>query len=263
MVVKNLRLIPGEVVFREGEPSGEAFRITSGSVRISLNISGGSQVISHLHQGEIFGEMGMIDAMPRSATATAFDETVLEVITKEGFFDYIASDEALRSEYLRCLFNRLRDSCSKLRATPGLQASSEYMGRDDQTLEDVFFNTSLDDEKTGHENRKVQFFLNTPECDPTEITIERFPFRIGRRSASNDFCVQDKKPYHVSRNHCCIEEECGHFFIRDLGSKVGTIVNGKRIAEEAAGTSEELALGENTITLGHDNSPHRFRVVLS
>ena len=262
MAIKSLQLNSGEVVFREGDDSSEAFRIISGSVKISLNTERGPQVVSHLHKGEIFGEMGMVDALPRSASATAFEQTVLEIITMESFFDYIGSDEALRSDYLRSLFNRLRDSCSKLRTAFGIEASSEYMGRDDQTLNEVL-GASLGGEKISHQKQKLQLVSILPGCDPTEVIIDRFPFRIGRSSGSNDLCVQDKKPYYVSRNHCCIQEKSGHFFVKDLGSKVGTVVNGKRITKEPPHTSEELVHGENTVILGRDGSPHLFRVIIS
>ncbi|NDA09739.1 MAG: FHA domain-containing protein [Verrucomicrobia bacterium] len=71
------------------------------------------------------------------------------------------------------------------------------------------------------------------------ITISKFPFRIGRKHevqgkgatvfASNDLAVADDKPYQISRNHCSIEREGDHFFVRDRGSTVGTVVNDKPI----------------------------------
>ncbi|MFV1994854.1 MAG: cyclic nucleotide-binding domain-containing protein, partial [Verrucomicrobiales bacterium] len=75
----------GEVIFREGDDSEEAYRILEGEVEISLRTPYGPRVLSHLHRGEIFGEMGLANELPRSATATARKSTNVEIITAENF----------------------------------------------------------------------------------------------------------------------------------------------------------------------------------
>tara|TARA_B100001093_G_scaffold507961_1_gene569317 strand:+ start:1354 stop:2139 length:786 start_codon:yes stop_codon:yes gene_type:complete len=261
--MEQLRLNPGSVIFSEGDASAEAYRIVSGKVQITIATKSGPRILSQLSNGEFFGELGMVDALPRSASATALNETVLEVITLENFFDYIASDKAIFSGYLRGVFERLRVSRLKLRMALGKDASTEYIGKDDRTLEEVFFGTSLHGKEANQQERTIQLTFTPRKGETTEKIIERFPFRIGRSYGYNDLSIPDEEPYQVSRNHCCIEEHSGHFFVKDFGSKLGTVVNGKRITKDPAGSMEELIIGENVIILGRDESPHKLRVIVS
>ena len=258
--MRQVRLRAGSVIFSEGEESDAAYRIISGKVQISLDTKSGPLVLSKLRAGEFFGEMGMVENLPRSASARTSDETVLEVITPENFFDYIGSDQDMLSGYFHSVFERFRVSRLKLRMLLGNETSTGYIGRNDRTLEDGFFGSSSDKNEVDQEKPTLQLTFQPPEGDPVQEIIGKFPFRIGRSYGYNDISIQDKEPYEVSRNHCCIEEHSGHFFVRDLGSKLGTVVNGRRIGKNQLGTSEELTRGENIIILGRDASAYRLRL---
>jgi hypothetical protein len=105
------------------------------------------------------------------------------------------------------------------------------------------------------------------------VTISKFPFRIGRKHevqgkgatvfAANDLALADDKPYQISRNHCSIEREGDHFFVRDRGSTVGTVVNEKPIGLAEDTLTCDLHGGDNEILLGADDSPFKFKVTLS
>ena len=62
-----LDFLPGAVLMREGDSSGEIFLILSGTVSV---VHCGA-VIASVGAGETVGEMGMIDLGPRSATVVA------------------------------------------------------------------------------------------------------------------------------------------------------------------------------------------------
>ena len=254
---RHWHLNPGDVVFSEGDVSDKAYRIISGRIELSNRTKTGRQVLSILYSGEIFGEMGMIDALPRSATAMASGVTVVEILTMEDFNNSIGSDEALRSDYLSSLYKRLRATSSKIRTTGSGDETSEYLGRHDKTLDDVFCPTEEEKQALTKRTIKVSSASQAGEF------IEKFPFRIGRSRRHNDLTIPDNKPYQVSRNHCCIEERFGHFFVKDLGSKLGTIVNGTRIKRDLPNSSKELVPGENEITLGSANSAFQIRIIIS
>ena len=61
----------GELIFREGDDSNEAYWILSGKVEISIGTPQGRSILTTLDRGEIFGEMGLVDDRPRAATARA------------------------------------------------------------------------------------------------------------------------------------------------------------------------------------------------
>ncbi|MFK7909474.1 MAG: cyclic nucleotide-binding domain-containing protein [Akkermansiaceae bacterium] len=67
----------GEVVFSEGDESDCLYVIKSGSVRISVDSADGENEISVLTAGEVLGEMGVVEKLPRSATATAMKDASL------------------------------------------------------------------------------------------------------------------------------------------------------------------------------------------
>jgi CRP/FNR family transcriptional regulator, cyclic AMP receptor protein len=113
----NLRrnLKKGETIFSQGSPSDCAFIISSGSVEIIENTLEGQKVIGQLTENEIFGEMGLIDGRPRSATARALEDSVVYIMTKINF-DKLAREkpEALLP-ILKVLSGRLRETMNLMR----------------------------------------------------------------------------------------------------------------------------------------------------
>jgi CRP-like cAMP-binding protein len=81
-----LTLGSGDIIFREGSPANKMYVILSGSVRISRSLGlEGEEKLALLEHGQIFGEMGLIDAAPRSARATAeSDGTILLVLSEHS-----------------------------------------------------------------------------------------------------------------------------------------------------------------------------------
>ena len=84
-----LTLAKGEIIFREGSPGNKMYVILAGEVAITRSLGlEGEEELARLGHGQIFGEMGLIDAAPRSARATVIaNNTILLVI----------SDASLRS----------------------------------------------------------------------------------------------------------------------------------------------------------------------
>ena len=98
----------GQVIFREGDKSQEAYFIVSGLVEISINTSHGIQSLARLGPEEIFGEMGMIMDRPRSATATALENSTVETIAESEFEQQIIQRPDRLHAYLATLFERIR-----------------------------------------------------------------------------------------------------------------------------------------------------------
>ena len=66
--------LPGENVVAEGTKGSTAFIILSGTVRILKQAKGREIPIATLGEGQVFGEMGLIEDRPRSATVRALSE---------------------------------------------------------------------------------------------------------------------------------------------------------------------------------------------
>src|SRR5215212_354776 len=72
------RLRDGQILFTDGEPSDHLFVIRSGRIRILARSPQGSElVLAILACGEVIGELSVLDAGPRSATAEALGDVEL------------------------------------------------------------------------------------------------------------------------------------------------------------------------------------------
>lgn len=74
----------GEYIFREGDMGNEAYLIKAGVVEISRRAGTKDVVIAEAGRGSIIGEMALIDAKPRMATARAKKRTLLTVIPSDA-----------------------------------------------------------------------------------------------------------------------------------------------------------------------------------
>jgi CRP-like cAMP-binding protein len=112
---------PGQTLFHEGDQSWAAFLIEKGSVEILRNAGGGNEVLlATVGEGELIGEMGLIDDEPRSATARAGTLTVVQVITQQNFTRLLASAEPGVVALLKVLLRRLRATNEALSAMEGV-----------------------------------------------------------------------------------------------------------------------------------------------
>ena len=100
----------GELIFSEGDAVDSAYLIEAGAVEIALVRDGIRQVLALLGPGEVFGEMGIIDNLPRSATATAAEDCRLVVVSAEQIQQVVARSDPFFAELMRKLVGRLRDS---------------------------------------------------------------------------------------------------------------------------------------------------------
>ena len=85
----------GEVIFKEGSHGKTVYLVSSGRVEISKMVRDKKVVVQTLGPGAIFGMMTFIDPSPRSATAIALEDTVVDLLDKEFLdreFNHLASD---------------------------------------------------------------------------------------------------------------------------------------------------------------------------
>jgi CRP/FNR family transcriptional regulator, cyclic AMP receptor protein len=109
MNAKNFK--KGEVIIEEGSLSNDAYIIESGSVEVSKRLPGGKiQVITKLDKNDIFGEMGLIDQLPRSATVIAMEDCSISVMTPDTFNSLARRNPKALMPILKVLAKRLRNT---------------------------------------------------------------------------------------------------------------------------------------------------------
>lgn len=108
--MKTLYFQPGEVVFETGSVSDCAYLIEEGTFEVSRTKNGQKQVIGTLKPKDIFGEMGLIDGQPRSATVTALEKCQVSLLTQDSFHSMERNNPEALMPLLRVLSARIRDS---------------------------------------------------------------------------------------------------------------------------------------------------------
>jgi len=99
----------GSVIFVQGEQGERCFAIVEGSVKISAYHSDGREaVLAMLGAGDVFGELSPFDEAPRSADATAAEDTVLLSLDGDALRDAIRQHPQIGLALLRVLSKRLR-----------------------------------------------------------------------------------------------------------------------------------------------------------
>lgn len=100
----------GTKIFSVGDASDLCYQIFSGSVKILLDVNGIERVVATLGPGEVFGEMGIIDDGPRSATAVADTNTVCIAYTSDDIMHQIDTNPETMAAVMKTLIKRLRDA---------------------------------------------------------------------------------------------------------------------------------------------------------
>ena len=109
----------GHKLFSEGDPGEKLYLILEGKVRISRFVAGmGEEALAVLGPGSAFGEMALIDEVPRSADAIVHERVKLLSLSKEAMQDLLFLHKDLAYEILwnivRVLSRRLRETNDKM-----------------------------------------------------------------------------------------------------------------------------------------------------
>jgi len=103
-IAEEVEVKPGTVLTHEGRHEGFFFAIVSGSVRIER----GGQTVNTMGPGDFLGEIALLDAGPRTATAVAETPATLLKITNEAFSQLIDESADVRTAVLAAAGARLR-----------------------------------------------------------------------------------------------------------------------------------------------------------
>jgi len=222
----------------------------------------------------------MIEDAPRAATAEAVEPTTLEIVDEALFSQLILGNPDRLRRYLATLFERLRQTNTALRLSEKQRAgtAADVTGAPSAELAVERLVGALDAPRVVARvvERVPTVRLESrysPDWSDEVISeeIKEFPYKIGREGSLgpdspfglNDLFLKDRIPWNVSRNHCAIESRGGTILVKDRGSNVGTIVNGKPIGVRFTKVAAELNPGENELIIGVQGSPHVFAVTVT
>lgn len=239
----------GDVIIEEGSYGTTAYVIKSGKVEVSELAKNKKIVLATLEEGQIFGEMGLVEDQPRSATVTASEDVQLAVLSRDSFNDLFEKNPKLLLPIIKALFERLRTVNRMLMS---------------KEVPDI---VETDECEYSHDTEFIILSgLNESSSEALgggKINISKFPFKVGRKHeleevdvlSDNDLYLQDFPPFNVSRNHFQIDKVGSRYVVIDRGSRLGTIVNGGRINVQSV-----LNRKENEIIAGPHHSPFAFKL---
>lgn len=110
------RRAAGAVVVRQGEPADAFYLILRGVVRVSARRADGEDVtLGDLGAGEYFGETGLLESRPRTATVTVLSaEVELAALPREAFLRLVRESPAARQQLADTLCRRALSALSRL-----------------------------------------------------------------------------------------------------------------------------------------------------
>jgi CRP/FNR family cyclic AMP-dependent transcriptional regulator len=107
---RRLEMVRGDVLFNEGDAPGSLHVVLSGRIAIVMSAESDSResVVALMDAGDLFGELGLLDEGPRSATARALEPTVVLEVPYDAVRTLFDDEPRLVWNAARMLANRLR-----------------------------------------------------------------------------------------------------------------------------------------------------------
>src|SRR6266849_9377983 len=116
----------GTVLFHEGDEGEDMYIIQSGRVAIKKRVPHGETTLAVLEKGDFFGEMAVLERMPRSASAEMVEDGDLIVIGGDTLGDMIKTNPEIAVRMLRKQSIRLRETNKQLeQALKGMPAGAQ------------------------------------------------------------------------------------------------------------------------------------------
>ncbi|MBN2568847.1 MAG: Crp/Fnr family transcriptional regulator [Deltaproteobacteria bacterium] len=127
---KGIKLKRGEVLFHKGDKGTAFYVVRKGSIKIVLPSRMGDEVAPAIFsEGDFFGEMALLDGMPRSADAVSLEQTELLALKRKDFLLFLRKNEEAMDAILSYLSMRLRKTDDLLKDAHFLNISRRLARR--------------------------------------------------------------------------------------------------------------------------------------
>ena len=103
------RYSKAELIFAQGDSGDALYAVVTGRVRISATAGSGREVFLNIMEpGDTFGEIAVVDGLPRTAAATTLDPAVLLAIHRPQFLQLLEREPTLAVHLLKLFCERIR-----------------------------------------------------------------------------------------------------------------------------------------------------------
>lgn len=252
-MVNTWQFAPGDLIIKENDAGESAYIIESGKVAVYKDNNGKQVHIAHLTAGATFGEMSMVDDLPRSASVRAVEPTVVREFHRDDLYAAMRESPDVFSKFLKNIFNRLRDAnriIANIQVHEGVAAATANI-KDEDAKAEAF---SIE----GLTPQAASAIVQNP------FPIKAFPFKIGRKSTDpfvyNHLEIEDTDPAQIARHHVSIVFDGMHVGVVDRGSELGASVDGVRIGGRNGSGPVYFNGKEGLLILGAEDSPFRYKI---
>jgi len=113
--MKRIHFKANSNVIKEGDLGDCAYIVEVGSLEVSTNNARNEKhILGKLKVNDIFGELGLIDGLPRSATVKTIENCTLNVLTKESFNKMVKNNSEALVPIFKVMASRLRSTLKQI-----------------------------------------------------------------------------------------------------------------------------------------------------
>jgi CRP-like cAMP-binding protein len=211
----------GDRIFSQGDLGTEMFIIQEGSVEIIKHIGAESHVLSRLEKGDFFGEMALLEALPRTADAIATSEVRVVAINGSRFDEMLRKNPEVAVRIIRKYSKRLREANTLLEKLAGREIDADHVALDATVV-------APSGKATRHRLIDVATGTPFPFSNGDETTIGRADPVTGILPDVDLTPVDTNRS--VSRRHAKILRTGSDYHVlEEVGTVNGTYVNEQRI----------------------------------
>ncbi|HSF16776.1 MAG TPA: cyclic nucleotide-binding domain-containing protein [Vicinamibacteria bacterium] len=219
----------GDFIFHQGEEGDEMFIVQSGQVAIRKQIGSKRTTVTVLEKGDFFGEMAVLERLPRSADAEVVEDAGIITINSQTFGEMIRRNPEIAVRMLRKYSMRMREYSEQLE-----NLLAQGSGVDEVQLPDIDKPPAQAPEGTVPSTATARAYFVAKESGKIypiykdEILLGRYDSVTGHRPEI-DLTDEDQNR-NVSRRHARLLYKDNTFYIaEEIGTMNGTYINGERI----------------------------------
>jgi len=216
----------GHVLFHEGDDGEDMYIIQSGRVAIKKKVKDGDTTLAVLEKGDFFGEMSILERLPRAAKAEMVEAGDLIVISGETFGDMIKANPEIAVRMLRKQSIRLRETNRQLE-----QVLATGGGHMPETAHEVQPPSAATVGTLQTDALAYLISVATGNVFPVfkdESLIGRFDSVTGMKPEV-DLSGEDQSR-NISRRHArLVIKDKKYFVAEEIGTMNGTFLNGKKL----------------------------------
>jgi CRP-like cAMP-binding protein len=247
----------GTVLFEEGDEGEELYIIRAGKVAIKKRVPHGEITLAVLEKGDFFGEMAMLEHIPRTAGAEMVDDGKLVVIDSGTFGDMIKANPEVAVRMLRKYSLRLRETtkqieelAAKAEANVSVGVVPEAEASPVSTVE-----PPAEEKAVPQQTEAIAYFISKASGNvfpvfKNDALIGRYDSVTG--STPEVDLTQEDAARNISRRHArLVTKEGQHFVAEEIGTMNGTFLNNEKLPTGVLTPikdGDELTLCRLTIT---------------